>query len=91
MVKKVRSVSADSREAALRQADYWLKMKEWQGIVLPSTARRWTYGRPFWSVTVASVHFFYGSTLTPRDVGLLIFDDGEIKVCYIVGEEVCQC
>jgi hypothetical protein len=26
--------------------------------------------------------------LTQRDIGLLIFDDGDIKVIYIVGDEV---
>ena len=88
MVKKAYDRSV---EAALREADYWLKKKEWRGNVLANTAKRWTYGRPFWSVTVADVNFPYGNELTSgRDIGLLVFDDGEIKVCYIVGEEVCQ-
>ena len=91
MVKKARSVSASSVEAALRRAHYYLEKKEWCGSVIADTAKRWTYGRPFWSVTVAGVNFPYGNELTPgRDIGLLIFDDGKIKVCYIVGEEVCQ-
>ena len=88
MVKKAYDCSV---EAALREADYWLKKKGWWGSVLANTAKRWTYGRPFWSVTVAGVNFPYGSELTSgRHIGLLIFDDGHIKACYIVGEEVCQ-
>ena len=88
MVKKAPAVSAGSVEAALRETNCWLKTKGYVGSVLSYTARRWVYGRPFWSVTVAGVQPPYGNTLTPRDIGLLIFDDGDIKVCYIVGDEV---
>ena len=74
--------------AACRLAENYLASRNWRGTVVKDTAKRWTYGRPFWSVIVVDVHFPFHNELTPRDIGLLIFGDGEIKVCYIIGEKM---